>query len=84
MSTSATSVHFDDVTMWVELADGRTIGVPMAWFPRLLHAAPEQRTQCRISVTGKGLHWEDLDEDISVEGLLAGRGDMTVRRPDAA
>ena len=84
MSISATSVHFDDVTMWVELADGRTIGVPMAWFPRLLHATPEQRQRCRIGVTGKGLHWEDLDEDISVEGLLAGRGDMTVRRPNAA
>ena len=84
MSISATSVHFDDVAMWVELADGRTIGIPMAWFPRLLHATPEQRQRCRIGVTGKGLHWEDLDEDISVEGLLAGRGDMTVRRPNAA
>jgi hypothetical protein len=84
MNTSATAVRFDDVTMWVELQDGRTIGVPMAWFPRLLHATPTPREQCRISVTGKGLHWEDLDEDISVEGLLAGRGDMTVQRPVAA
>ena len=84
MSTSATSVRFDDVTMWVELTDGRTIGVPLAWFPRLLHASPEQRRQYRVSVTGQGLHWEELDEDISVKGLLAGRGDMTVRRPDAA
>lgn len=56
MSISATSVHFDDVTMWVELSDGRTIGVPMAWFPRLLYAAPEQRAQYRIGVTGMGLH----------------------------
>ena len=84
MSISAASVHFDDVTMWVELTDGRTIGVPLAWFPRLLRGTPEQRARYRISVTGKGLHWEDLDEDISVAGLLAGRGDMTVRRPDAA
>ena len=84
MSTSAKAVRFDDVTMWVELHDGRTIGVPMAWFPRLLHATPAQREHCRISVTGKGLHWEDLDEDISVEGLLAGRGDMTVQHPAAA
>ena len=84
MSTLATSVHFDDVTMWVELTDGRTVGVPMAWFPRLLHATPEQRGQWRISATGKGLHWEDIDEDISVDGLLAGRGDMTVWRSDAA
>ena len=84
MSTSAASLRFDDVTMWVELTDGRTIGIPMAWFPRLLHATPEQREQCRIAATGKGLHWEELDEDISVEGLLAGRGDMTVHRSDAA
>jgi hypothetical protein len=75
---SATSVWFDDVTMWVELADGRTLGVPLAWFPRLLDASPEQRIDFTIS-TG-GLHWEDLDEDISVQGLLDGRGDMTKRR----
>ena len=56
----------------------------MAWFPRLLHASPTEREQCEISVTERGLHWESLDEDISVEGLLAGRGDMTVRRPVAA
>jgi hypothetical protein len=84
MSTSATTVHFDDATMWVELSDGRTVGVPLAWFPRLLHATPEQRAQCRIGVMGAGLHWEDLDEDISIEGLLAGRGDVTVKRPVAA
>ena len=84
MSTSATTVRFDDVTMWVELTDGRTVGVPLAWFPRLLHASPEQRSHCRIGVTGGGLHWEDLDEDISVEGLLAGQGDVTGKRPVAA
>ena len=84
MSTSATAVRFDDVTIWVDLADGRTIGVPLAWFPRLLGATPEQRAQCRIGVTGHGLHWEELDEDISVEGLLAGRGDLTGSRQAAA
>ncbi len=84
MSTSATSVRFDDVTMWVDLQDGRTIGVPLAWFPRLLHATAEQRAQCTISVTGGGLHWEEIDEDISVAGLLAGRGDLTVGQPAAA
>ncbi len=84
MSTSATAVRFDDVTMWVDLNDGRTIGVPLAWFPRLLNATPEQRAQRRIGVTGSGLHWEDLDEDISVEGLLAGRGDVTAKRSVAA
>jgi hypothetical protein len=79
MNISAKTVGFDDVTMWVALNDGRTIGVPLGWFPRLLHATPEQRARCRIGATGLGLHWEDLDEDISVEGLLAGRGDMTRR-----
>ena len=84
MNISAKAVRFDDVTMWVELDDGRTVGVPLAWFPRLLYATPAKREQCRIGATGQGLHWEELDEDISVEGLLAGRGDMTVRHPAAA
>jgi hypothetical protein len=61
--------------MWVELQDGRVIGVPLAWFPRLLNASAEQRANFELSPGG--LHWEALDEDISVAGLLAGRGDMT-------
>jgi hypothetical protein len=69
------SVIFDDDNMWVGLSDGRTLGVPLAWFPRLLRASPEQRQACRIS--RRGLHWEALDEDISVAGLLAGYGDLT-------
>ena len=73
----ATSVRFDDDNMWVELSDGRTLGVPLAWFPRLLHATPKQREACRIS--SRGLHWEDLDEDVSIGGLLAGYGDQTRR-----
>lgn len=77
MSISARAVRFDDSTLWVDLADGRTIGAPLAWFPRLLRAAPDQRTAVRISASGRGLHWDALDEDISVEGLLAGRGDQT-------
>ncbi len=68
--------------MWVELSDGRTLGVPLAWFPRLLRAAPEQREAVRISP--RGLHWETLDEDISVAGLLAGYADQTRTLPDAA
>lgn len=84
MSTSAETLRFDDHTMWVELSDGRTIGVPLAWFPRLLHATPEQRQRYRISVSGRGLHWDEIDEDISVPGLLEGRGDMTRRHPSAA
>ena len=75
MTTSAKSVRFDDDSMWVALSDGRTIAVPLAWFPRLLHATPQQREQVEFSV--QGLHWEVLDEDVSVEGLLAGVGDRT-------
>ena len=71
----ATRVHFDQVSMWVDLSDGRILAVPLAWFPRLLHATAEQREQLRIS--SRGLHWETLDEDISVAGLLAGVGDLS-------
>jgi hypothetical protein len=75
MSISATAVRFDEHTMWVELSDGRTLGVPLAWFPRLLHATPAERAAVELSRVG--LHWEHLDEDISVAGLLAGLGDVT-------
>ena len=74
-SVRATEVRFDHDSMWVSLSDGRTIGVPLAWFPRLLHSSEEQRGQVRIS--SRGLHWDSLDEDISVAGLLAGLGDQT-------
>ena len=83
MNTSAKALRFDAHTMWVDLVDGRTIGVPLAWFPRLLNATPEQRQQYRLGAGG-GLHWEEINEDISVDGLLEGRGDMTRRRPSAA
>ena len=73
--TKATRVHFDADSMWVNLADARVIGVPLAWFPRVLRATPEQRDHVRIS--SRGLHWEALDEDISIAGLLAGLGDQT-------
>lgn len=75
MSISAKSLRFDDDSMWIDLSDGRTLGIPLAWFPRLLYAKPEQRQ--RYEISGAGLHWEELDEDISVAGLLAGRGDQT-------
>jgi hypothetical protein len=75
-------VTFDENSMWVTLADGRTLGVPLAWFPRLLHAAREQLEECELSP--RGLHWESLDEDISIAGLLAGRGDQTRPRVKAA
>ena len=61
----------------VDLTDGRTLGVPLEWFPRLLNATPEQRAACDIR--RYGLHWEAIDEDISIEGLLAGREDMSHR-----
>ena len=66
----------------MELEDGRTLGVPLVWFPRLLHATPDARARVRISPSG--LHWHELDEDISIPGLLAGRGDMTRPRRHAA
>jgi Protein of unknown function (DUF2442) len=84
MSTSAKSLRFDDQTMWVELVDDRVLGISLALSPRLLHATPAQRQEYRIRPSGQGLHWEALDEDISVAGLLAGRGDATVRRPAVA
>ncbi len=82
MSISAKSLRFDDDSMWVELSDGRVLGVPLAWFPRLLDATHQQRLAYEISPGG--LHWDALDEDISIAGLLEGRGDQTVRRPAAA
>jgi len=75
----AKQLKFDADTMWVVLADGRTLGVPLAYFPRLLKAAPSQREKYTISGGGTGLHWDDLDEDISVASLLMGVGDRTQR-----
>jgi hypothetical protein len=56
----------------VELADGRTISAPLAWYPRLLNATPSQRANCQIAGAGYGVHWPEIDEDLSVEGLLRG------------
>jgi hypothetical protein len=75
MTISAESVRFDDDQMWVALSDGRTLGVPLAWFPRLLHASQTEREAVELSATG--MHWDGLDEDISIAGLLAGRGART-------
>ena len=60
-------------TLTVDLTDGRTISVPLAWFPRLLHASSTERNNWRFIANGEGIHWIDLDEDISVEGLLHGQ-----------
>lgn len=70
---NAESVTVTEDTLSVDLSDGRTISVPLAWFPRLVHATPEERNNWRLIGKGHGVHWEDLDEDISVEGLLAGK-----------
>ncbi len=84
MSTLAKTLRFDDSMMWVDLVDGRLLGVPLAYFPRLLKATPEQRLDYVISGGGAGIHWDALDEDVSVAGLLAGVGDLTSRAREAA
>ena len=60
-------------TLTVNLTDGRTVSVPLAWYPRLVHGTPEERNKWRSIGDGEGIHWPDLDEDLSVEGLLLGR-----------
>ncbi len=82
MSISAKGIRFDNDSMWVELTDGRTIGVPLAWFPRLLNAPIDDLNN--FSFSPRGIHWESLDEDISISGLLAGRGDQTKHGKEAA
>jgi hypothetical protein len=78
-SVKPTDVTFSTNTMWVTLSDGRTLGAPLTWFPRLLHATQEQLGEYELS--SRGLHWEALEEDVSVAGLLAGRGDQTQQPP---
>jgi hypothetical protein len=65
-------VHFTEDTLAVDLSDGRTIVVPLTWYPRLLEATAEQRSRWKISGAGFGIHWPDIDEDLSTEGLLRG------------
>ena len=79
MSTSANragervrDVRFTDDVLVVDLLDGRTISVPLAWYPRLLSATPEQRANWRVAGGGFGIHWPDIDEDLSTDGLLRG------------
>jgi hypothetical protein len=80
----AVEVSFTADTFRVTLDDGRELSIPLAWFPRLLHGTPDQREQWELIGHGEGLHWEALDEDISITGLLAGRGDQTRRRKAVA
>lgn len=72
-SLRATAVQVSDDSLSVELADGRSIAVPLAWYPRLVHATAEERRHFRFIGGGEGIHWPALDEDISVEGIVAGR-----------
>ena len=69
----AVDVRVTEDTLSVELSDGRTISVPLGWFPRLEYATPSERANWRLIGNGRGIHWEDIDEDISVEGLLSGK-----------
>jgi hypothetical protein len=68
----AAKVNVNEDALFVELNDGRTISAPLAWFPRLLHGTPAERANWRLIGQGEGIHWPALDEDISVEGLIAG------------
>jgi hypothetical protein len=72
-TVSAQNVNVTDDTLMVDLSDGRTVSVPLAWFPRLLHGTPAERNKWRLIGDGEGIHWPDLDEDISVENLIFGK-----------
>jgi hypothetical protein len=69
----AQNVVVTDETLTVDLTDGRTLSVPLTWYPRLLYGTPEERSHWELIGNGEGIHWPDLDEDLSVEGLLLGR-----------
>ena len=74
-------VRVDDDTLAVDLADGRTIIVPLAWYPRLLNATLEQRSHWKLSGAGYGIHWPEIDEDLSTEGLLRGARTPKIHHP---
>ncbi len=76
----AMGIAVTDDALTVQLSDGRVISVPLSWYPRLVHASPEERAKCESIGDGQGIHWPDLDEDLSVEGLLAGRKSSESRR----
>ena len=70
---TVTTVTVTDEAVQLELNDGRTVSAPLAWYPRLIHGTPAERAHWRLVGRGVGVHWPDLDEDISVDGVLAGR-----------
>lgn len=71
--SKAQNVVLDEDTLTVDLNDGRTISVPIGWYPRLMHATPEERNNWRLIGEGEGIHWKDLDEDVSIENLILGK-----------
>jgi len=73
----ALAVWCDEESLWVRLDDGRQLAVPLSWFPRLLRATREQRDSAQLIGGGRGIHWEELDEDVSVRGLLLGLPDLS-------
>jgi len=79
IEASATKIWFDEFNMWINFADGRILAVPLEYFPRLLNATKEERSKYILSGNGTGIHWEELDEDISVHGLLLGNKDIKVQ-----
>jgi hypothetical protein len=80
----AKDVRITEDALSVDLIDGRTISVPLAWYPRLLHATAEQRSNWRVASGGFGIHWPDLDEDLATHGLLRGAPAPRVFTPSAA
>ncbi len=76
----AARVTVTNDTLTVDLSDGRVISTPLAWYPRLVHATPQERGNWQLVGAGQGIHWPDLDEDLSVEGLIAGRPSGESRR----
>ncbi|HHT9114698.1 MAG: DUF2442 domain-containing protein [Planctomycetes bacterium] len=74
---NASKVWFDKENMWVALTDGRQLSIPLRYFSRLLNATPEQKNNYELSGGGTGIHWEEIDEDISVPGLILGNKDLT-------
>lgn len=76
----AVKIWFDDDNIWLGLDDGRQVSAPLVFYPRLLNATKEQRENYEFIGPGIGIHWEDLDEDLSVEGIVLGRKDRTSRR----
>ena len=80
IKASAIKVWFDEYNMWVRLGDGRQLSIPLEYFPKLLNANPSQREKYVLSGNGTGIHWEEIDEDISVAGLLLGKRDLTQKK----